>query len=157
MSRKLSTHFSLDEAVVSATALKLHLDNVPPVEVVTTMMQTANYMEAVRKVLKDNPITVFSWYRSPRVNFACGSHANSQHIKGEAVDFACSSFGTILQVCQEIIAHKDIVKFDQMILEHSWVHISFAILSGKPRGQVLSLVTGNRYVSGLTDSRGVPY
>lgn len=153
---KLSAHFSLEEATISGTAIKLGLDNTPGLIELERMKQTAARMEIVRVLLK-GPITVSSFFRSPEVNRAVGSSDRSQHRFGEAVDFNCTSFGTPVEICKKLIAHKHIVKFDQLILEHSWVHISFAIRTGKPRGQVLSLLLKNKYAVGLTNVYGVPY
>jgi hypothetical protein len=75
-------------------------------------------------------------------------------MSGEAVDFISPTYGSPLQVCKQIIGYGDIINFDQLILEHSWVHISFAISSGNPRKQVLSLLQSGGYAQGLTDKHG---
>lgn len=153
----LSDHFTLEEATASETAARDGLDNQPAPEVLEVMYKTAVKMEKVRNLLGDLPIHINSFYRSPAVNEAVGSKPSSQHTKGEAVDFICPTFGTPLDICKILIANKDLIGFDQLILEHTWVHISFAILSGKPRSQVLSLLTGGKYSVGLTDKSGKSY
>lgn len=153
----LSLHFTLEEAIKSDTATRMNLNNMPGGEVAVTMKHTALEMEFIRRILGDNPIKINSWYRSAPVNKAVGSSDRSQHRLGEAVDFKCPAFGTPLDICRAIIAYKHLIPFDQLILEHSWVHISFAILSGKPRGQVISLLASNKYAAGLTNPQGIPY
>lgn len=154
---KLSQHFTLEEAIISANAIKLGLSNNPDAQTMNVMKDTALEMEDVRSILGNYPISISSWYRSPDVNKAAGSASTSQHIKGEAVDFVCPSYGNCVDVCKQLILHKDLIQFDQLILEHTWVHISFAILSGKPRGQVLSLLQNKKYAPGLTNVNGIPY
>jgi zinc D-Ala-D-Ala carboxypeptidase len=154
---RLSTHFTLEEAIRSDTADRLGIPNNPPSSVIITMRQTAMEMEMVRSVIGGQPIAISSWYRSLPLNRALRSSDNSQHVKGEAVDFRSTNFGTPLDICVAIITNKESIPFDQLILEHTWVHVSFAILSGKPRGQVLSLLSNRKYAKGLTNPKGVPY
>ena len=156
MPKMLSPHFSLAEAIHSETAARKGIDNTPREVDIFTMRNTAERMEQVR-ILLGVPITVSSWYRSPEVNAAIGSKSTSQHIKGEAVDFIAPSFGDPVTICKKLIPFIESLRIDQLILEHTWVHISFAISTGKPRGQVLSLITGNHYANGLTNRYGVPY
>lgn len=151
----LSTHFSYKESVESGMAIKLDIDNTPSVPIIATMRKTAECMEHVRSLLGNIPISISSWYRSQDLNIAVGSKDTSQHRTGEAVDFICSMFGSPVDIVKTLSISN--IQFDQLILEHTWVHISFAILSGKPKRQVLSLVTGGHYVPGITNVHGIPY
>ena len=154
----LSEHFTLDEAIASQTADRLGIDNTPTPEIVTAASKTAVKMEKVRVVLGNKSIKVSSWIRMPELNKAVGSRPGSQHEKGEAVDFICPTFGSPLDVCREIIKHKDLINFDQLILEHTWVHISWkSTPNATQRGEVLSLLSDKSYAKGLTDKFGKPY
>jgi hypothetical protein len=155
----LSTNFSLEEATISQTADRLGIDNSKPSpEIVTTASKTAVKMEKVRVVLDSKPINITSWIRALELNRALGSSDSSQHVKGEAVDFICPAFGSPLEVCKKIIEHRLLVNFDQLILEHSWVHISWkSIPNATQRGEVLSLLSNKKYSVGLTDKSGKPY
>lgn len=153
---KLSDHFSIAEAVYSSTAEIKKLDNTPTAFVIQVMKQAAFSLERVRAALGNNPLHINSWYRAAEVNAAVGSKSTSQHIRGEAIDFICPQFGTPLEICKKLIELKDLIRYDQLILEHSWVHISFAITSVNPRGQVLSLLATGSYAAGLTDKQGIP-
>lgn len=153
---RLSPNFTLAEATASSTAERLNLLNTPPTSALLTMQETARYMEVIRAIL-NSPINVSSWYRCPALNKAVGSKDTSQHRLGEAVDFKSPEYGSPLYVCKAIMQHRSVIPFDQLILEHSWVHISFSILNGNPRGQVLSLLSSGHFASGLTDAQGVPY
>lgn len=151
--KQLSPHFTLAEAILSQQGARAGLDNTPPDSVITVMQEAARHMEIVRSILSA-PITVSSWYRSPEVNALVGSKPTSQHRKGEAIDFISPTFGDPLAICRKIIEYKNYINYDQLILEHTWVHISFSITGGKARNQVLSLLQNGGYASGLTDKLG---
>lgn len=153
---KLSDNFSLQEATISNTADRLGIINSPDNVIIELMKLTASGMERVRALLNNKPILVSSWYRSLQLNRVLNSKDTSQHPKGEAVDFICPGFGSPLDICKKIIANKELIRYDQLILEHTWVHISFAISTGKPKGQVLSLLATGGFASGLTDKKGNP-
>lgn len=144
----ISRYFSKEEVIYSDTALRLGIDNSPDELVWKVVEQTAKHLDIVRQLLKQ-PIHVNSWYRCPKLNKAVGSLPTSQHIKGEAVDFICPKFGTPKEICKFIQDNYYTVEFDQLIFEHTWVHISFAVLAQKPRNQVLTLTSGGHYVEGL--------
>lgn len=130
----LSTHFTLEEATYSTTAVRLGIDNSPSDQVLDALYTTAAGMERVREIL-DEAIKVSSWFRCLKLNTAVHSKPTGQHPKGEAVDFTSPSFGTPLAVCKAILANADYIDFDQLIWEGTWVHISF---SDNPRREVLT-------------------
>ena len=156
----LSPHFYASEAYTSAQAERKGLSNIPPFTLVGAIKRTALYMEEVRSILNSQVISVQSWYRSPAVNKLVGGSKDSQHMRGEAVDFVCRGFGTPVEIVKKLIASK--LPYDQLILEHTWVHISFAISTGSPRREVLTLVPARRkgdkptYAAGITDKEGKP-
>lgn len=144
---KLSAHFSLKEAIESSKAKSLGLDNIPDSVSLETMKFTALRMEAVRQLLGNEPIKINSWFRGPEVNKAVGGVSNSQHAKGEAVDFTAPFFGTPLEVCQLLEKHKDVLQYDQLIYEQTWVHISF--VKSNPRGNELTFLGKGKYKLGI--------
>lgn len=105
-------------------------------------------MEAVRRLLGDQVITVSSGYRSPALNRAVGGARRSAHLTGHAVDFNCYGFGAPRAVCRAV-AGSDLA-FDQLIEEGTWVHISF---DPRLRRQVLTKRAGGGYALGL-DNKG---
>ena len=152
----LTEHFTFEEVTHSETAARRGIDNTLPTELVETVKKTAVKMEKVRALL-GKPISVTSWYRSLPLNRALLSADTSQHPKGEAVDFICPTFGSPLEVCKFLLENRDLIRWDQLILEHTWVHISWnSIPSGEQRGQVLSLLETGKYALGLTDKKGNP-
>ena len=147
-----SQHFAWAEAEVTNHR---EFDNTVPTTLFPVIRNTAEGMERVRAILDSTPILVTSWYRSPKVNIAVGSsNLTSQHPKGEAVDFIAPRFGSPKTVCEQLVDQVQFVNFDQLILEHTWIHISFTTPNVRPRKQVLSLLTNRRYALGLTDKHG---
>jgi putative chitinase len=136
----LSRYFTLSELTFSSTATRLGIDNTPTSDIVANLTDTAQHMDIVRTLL-GKPIHVDSGYRSPVLNSAVKGASNSAHLTGHAVDFVCPDFGTPLQICAAIVQAG--IKFDQLIQEGTWVHISFA---PEMRQQVLTA----KYVNGRT-------
>jgi hypothetical protein len=154
----LSDHFSLEEFFSSNKALALGINNTTDnPTILAALCRTATKLEKVRVLLGNLPIHIDSGYRCPELNIAVGSHPSSQHLKGEAVDFICQEYGSALQIARTIVANKDLVRYDQLILEHTWVHISFSSPTVVARGEVLSLLNGGKYAVGLTNLDGVAY
>jgi hypothetical protein len=152
---QVTEHFTYEELISSQKAAQLGIDNShPSPEILSAASHTAICMETVRTILGDVPIHVDSWIRCPLLNTAVGSHPTSQHIKGEAVDFIAPIFGTPLDIAKRLIAEAVTVRFDQLIMEGTWVHISFCSPTSVPRNEVLSLLNGGKYAFGLTDKEG---
>jgi hypothetical protein len=120
---QLSAHFSLEEMTRSETAVRKGLNNSCPAALVSTLKRTAERMEAVRNVLGDVPLRVFSGYRSPEVNRAVGGAKVSAHTLAFAVDFIKP--GQSIAETIDRLRNSPLI-FDQLIDEFgAWVHISF--------------------------------
>ncbi len=147
---KISEHFTLRELTHSDVANRHGIDNSPTPEVTTALTQVAeNILEPVR-VQFGIPFSPTSGYRSISLNRLIGSNDNSQHIKGEAVDFQIPGQDNF-DIANWIYQNLD---FDQVILEcytpgdpqSGWVHCSFA--GSGNRREVLTY-TGHEYLHGL--------
>lgn len=153
----LSEHFTLWGAYKSQTASRLEIDNSPSSEIIPQLIRSAHILERIR-ALVGHPISPSSWYRNAALNHAIGGSKNSQHTQGTAVDFDCDRYGTPLDICRLILKVPELIRFEQLILEHSWVHISVPNdPTAIPKKQVLSLLRGGKYASGLTNINGVSY
>lgn len=142
----LSPHFSLEELVISQTASRMRLDNTPSPEVLELMRTVlAPGLEEVRTLL-GSPMHIDSGFRSAAVNRAVGGVSDSAHVLGYAADFICPVAGYPIDLCA-LIAHSPI-KFDQLIEEGTWVHISF---DPRLRGQVLTKNPNGGYRVGLPE------
>lgn len=121
---KLSPNFTLEELTHSETAVRRGIKNEVNPVIQNNLTIVAANMEAVRELLDSNPIIISSGFRNMEVNRIIGGSTKSAHMLGWAVDFICPRFGTPKQIVDKL---KDSdIKFDQVIEEGTWVHISFA-------------------------------
>jgi len=146
---KLSEHFSLEEMVKSQTATRKGIPNTPSEAHTEAMRKVCeNILEPVRTHYSI-PFTPSSGYRSAELCLAIGSSVNSQHAKGEAVDFEVPSIPNF-EVAGWVVANLD---FDQLILEHytggntGWIHCSYK--DADNRKEVLTFDRKNGYRKGL--------
>lgn len=129
-------HFTLREFIVSTTATRLGIDNLPSFEIVDNLNRLADYLDGIREKI-GIPILVNSGYRSPILNKAVGGVVNSQHQKGLAADIVCTDMTKLETVLRETGG------FDQLIKEHRkgsksfWFHVSVPTKFGKPRNQII--------------------
>jgi zinc D-Ala-D-Ala carboxypeptidase len=142
----LSPSFTLAEFVVSQEAARRDIDNTPPQWVVDNLARVVKTLDEIRVVLGNSPIHITSGYRTAALNKAVGGSPNSAHMQGLAADFISPRFGSPFDVCQAIIRHN--VEFDQLIYEHTWVHLGLSPEHKTPRGQILTYRRGV-YVSGI--------
>lgn len=148
----LSENFDWVETTVTQHR---NIDNNIPLHLIGNVKATAAKMEVVRKVLRNSPILITSWYRSPKLNAAIGGAKYSDHMKGNAVDFYCPKFGSPVLICKELVKYKKDLEFKQLIYEHTWVHISWdTIPHTLPKLEVLTLLNDGNYAAGITDKFG---
>ena len=137
----LSPHFTLAE--LTATT-HVEIDNTPPSAIVANLAITAAGLEQVREILGNLPLTISSGYRSRALNAAVGGVSDSAHLTGWAADFVCPAFGDPLAICRRLASSP--LKFDQLIEEGTWVHVSFAPTM---RHQLLTRDGPGRYIDGV--------
>jgi len=128
---QISDHFTLSELTKSSTAERLGIANEPgSMEVENLIMVCDQILEPVRNHY-GIPFAPNSGFRGLELNRAIGSSGNSQHVKGEAVDFEVPGISNkevalwVMENCE----------FDQLILEFykedipdsGWVHCSYTI------------------------------
>lgn len=142
----LSPHFTLKEMTKSATATRLGIPNIPDSFQFKNLKRVAQeILEPVREHYK-TPFSPTSGFRCPKLNKAIGGAANSQHTRGEAVDFEVP--GIANQDLAEWILRN--MGFDQLILEYydpdipdsGWVHVS--VVPWDNRGEAL-IFDGRNY------------
>ena len=147
---KLSPHFTLTEMCKWQLAARRHIANQPDSAAIAAMRHLcAAILEPVRSHF-NVPIIPSGGYRSFALNRALGGAADSQHCKGEAVDFEIAG-----------VPHAEIavwlareLHFDQLIVEYpqadcvsaGWLHVSYA--QGRNRRQTLTK-TRNGYSLGF--------
>ncbi len=122
---RLTEHWTLEELCRSNTADEFHIDNTPSVEAAVCLRVLAEEVLEPARQLIGRPMIPSSGYRCPTLN----SHPkirgkeNSQHLRGEALDFVCNDMDEAFKT----IAESEI-PYDQVIREtvgtHDWIHIS---------------------------------
>ena len=148
--RQLTPSFRLAEFLRSETAVRRGLDNTPPAPALANICNIlAPGMQRVRDLL-ETPVHITSGYRSPDVNRAVGGSTASQHTLGLAADFVAPNFGSPRAISRYLADQAAILRFDQLIFEGTWVHLSFT--PGQPRSQVL---TAHFAQGGVTYSPGI--
>jgi hypothetical protein len=137
----LSPHFTLEEFVASQTASRNNIPNVPGPDIVVNLTATAQALEKVRALL-GKPIIISSGYRSPELNKAVKGAIDSAHIYGLAVDFIAPQYGTPIDICR--LLQTSTLVFDQLIFEHTWVHLGLPKNGAPNRRQLLTAHFGGR-------------
>ena len=129
MSDRISEHVSLKEGIKSHTATRLNINNVPSdLDLINMKTIAEKVFEPLREFV-GGPISINSFYRSPKLNSAIGGSTSSQHCKGCALDID-DTYGhkTNAEMFEYIKCNLD---YDQMIWEFGdldnpdWVHISY--------------------------------
>ena len=131
----MKLNFSFSELLYSNTAEQYRIKNIPDLEEADNLLELIVYcLQPIRDKL-GKPMIISSGYRCEELNNKIGGVKNSQHTKGQAVDFKVKGM-TVKEVINFIVDND--FEFDQLINEHDmWVHISYA--KGKNRKQVLKI------------------
>ena len=131
----MKLNFSFSELLYSNTAEQYRIKNIPDIEEADNLLELIVYcLQPIRNKL-GKPMIITSGYRCEELNNKIGGVKNSQHTKGQAVDFKVKGM-TAKEVINFIVDNG--FEFDQLINEHDmWVHISYT--KGKNRKQVLKL------------------
>lgn len=148
---KISTHLDLSELIVSDSAKRNGISNMP------TDAHLANLRVLAEKVFEPirehfaTPIYISSGYRSEALNKAIGGSKTSQHCKGQAIDLDMD--GANSGVTNNDIFHwaKQNLKFTQLIAEFpdtngnlGWVHIGYDAQNLK--NEIIIAVGKNKYI-----------
>lgn len=135
----ISNNITYREATRSNTAIKRGIDNTPNEVQLACMKKVAEKcFEPVREWY-NNPISINSFFRSPKLNKAIGGSYTSQHCQGEAIDMDADEDNH--KLFDWLIEN---VEFDQIIWEYGtdenpdWIHISYE--SSRPnRNEILKV------------------
>lgn len=123
---QLTRHFMLSEFTKSSTAKNLGIPNVPDLEQVSNLQFLCReILEPLREWMNE-PITISSGFRCPKLNKAVGGATNSQHLAGEAADIHLPNIETGRKYLEFILEN---CRFHQVIWEHDtsgtyWIHVA---------------------------------
>jgi hypothetical protein len=143
----LSKYATLEECSKSVTASRLGIDNNPPVEVRDNLREVCSKVFDLCREFVGGPLAITSGYRSHKLNKAVGGSKTSEHMKGQALDIDCDTFGgkTNAELFHFI---KDNLEFNQLIWEFGtdknpeWIHVSYSRLHNKKQILKASKVNG---------------
>ena len=130
----LSEHFSLDEFVISATAMAMGYINSPgSSELANLRFLCREVLEPARRVIGE-PIHITSGYRCLALNRAVGGVAQSYHVRGLAADIHIESAAHASRLADALNAQP---YCDLILVEHahgaSWLHVQARKLSPRHR------------------------
>jgi uncharacterized protein YcbK (DUF882 family) len=120
---RISEHISFEEGILSPTAIRNGIDNMPNDQELNNMKLVAEHcFEPLRKMW-GKPIKVNSFFRSQKLNQLVGGSSSSQHTKGQAIDITTGS----KEQNKKLFELAKTLEFDQLINEYdfSWLHISY--------------------------------
>ena len=129
-------YFTFKELLHSEVALRNNIVNLPPRNKVVQVYYNLtilvdNLLDPIRERFA-TPMIITSGYRCERLNKLVGGVYNSQHMKGEAVDFWFPSFShkEMIEAFFEIAEEFD---FDQLIYykKKGIIHISYSIKNNR--------------------------
>tara|TARA_B100000378_G_C17952848_1_gene380733 strand:+ start:215 stop:772 length:558 start_codon:yes stop_codon:yes gene_type:complete len=146
---KLSKSFELRELLISETAVRKRISNLPDASQLLSMARLCRYVLQPVRDHFEKPVVVTSGLRVPKLNRAVGGSRTSQHCYGEAADFTVVGESN-LAVCKWIAAN---CPFDQLIYEfgeHGWIHCSYRP-SGRQecRSATKSSLGRTKYIKGF--------
>ena len=126
---KISKHITYKEAIKSATALRLGIENTPnDYELQNMELIAEKVFEPLRRAV-NGPIKINSFFRCEELNKAIGGSNRSQHCQGRAIDID-DVYGYVSNSYMYYYI-KDNLDFDQLIWEFGtdtnpdWVHVSY--------------------------------
>jgi hypothetical protein len=145
---KLSANFTLEEFLVSQTAVRHGIDMTPTDQVLSNLQRlVTNCLQPLRDHVGVG-IYITSGYRPPDLNSLINGSKTSAHMRGDAADFIVSG-QTPFETCQTIIELG--LPFDQVIQEFSvWVHWGLADTLREQRLTAYKdAANKTRYVNGI--------
>jgi hypothetical protein len=145
INQKLSPHFTLLEFTYGGTQMPQESKRFFTEAILNDKLDELKYlaeqMENVRELLGGKPIKVHCALRPYEWEIYRKRNGKSQHITGNAVDFSCPSYGSVLEIARFLSKNKEKLKYDQLIYEHSWIHISFVKDKARKNDLTLNLKT----------------
>lgn len=146
MKINLTPHFTVSEATYSEYAIENDIDNTIPAEYYSNAINLCRYvLEPIRQHF-GQPVIINSLYRCKKVNDGVGGSKNSDHLYAKAADIMMKKI-SLIDLAEYI---QNNLLFKQLILEPTWIHISFDKEDNKK--EVLTNQDG-KYLKGLIQEK----
>lgn len=150
----LGRFFTLAELTASAAAVRLGVDNTPPLEAQENLRRLVFYVLDPLQASLGRKVRVTSGFRTPAVNEAVRGSATSQHLSGEAADIMVSGLSAV-ELATAIIRLR--LPFDQLIWyapeRGGHVHVSLTVRRPN-KGETLHAPPGDGYVRWTSPGSG---
>jgi hypothetical protein len=131
----MALSFNYGEFVSSKISAAYGIQNTPSISEVNNGKELYNnIIDPIRN--KFGEVEITSGYRNLKLNTLIGGAKNSQHMLGQAVDIKVPDVSRY-DVANWIIHN---LEYDQLIMEPSWIHISYSIENN--RKETLQYVDG---------------
>lgn len=124
-------YFTFDKLLRSQVALDNNIENLPPWHerarvYCSLLVLVDNLLDPIRENFAV-PMIITSGYRCEKVNKLVGGESNSQHRKGEAVDFYFEAFSK-KEMAAAFFEIAEKFDFDQLIYykKKGFIHISYS-------------------------------
>ena len=119
----LSPHFSFQELTrTSVTVYKL-LNPLLAKKYINNLTLLANYLLEPARAIIQMPLIITSGYRCQALNKEIRGSETSQHLNGTAADFIVKDKDILEDIFIEL-KETPLLRYGQLILEKSWIHIS---------------------------------
>ena len=132
---KLSEHFVLGEMTRSNSHPEVY--NIPTHEAIANLKRVCEWLEVLRERYNEKygvgeePIRIYSGYRSPQLNKKIGGVPTSNHLTGCAVDIRVADMEQLIRYATILLDYADESKqdFDELLIERNrygaiWLHFA---------------------------------
>lgn len=116
------SNFLFHEFILSGTAEKLGLKNIPDWESIANLESLVFHVLQPLRDFINVPIYINSGFRCPALNAALKGAKNSQHLRGQAADI--TTYKTDLDDAMFSFIQKRL-PFDQVIRYDNFIHVSY--------------------------------
>ena len=139
---KLSEHFVLGEMTRSNSHPEVY--NIPTHEAIANLKRVCEWLEVLRERYNEKygvgeePIRIYSGYRSPQLNKKIGGVPTSNHLTGCAVDIRVADMEQLIRYATILLDYADESKqdFDELLIERNrygaiWLHFAVRPFSNR--------------------------
>lgn len=124
----IKSNFLFHEFILSGTAEKLGLKNIPDWESIANLESLVFHVLQPLRDFINVPIYINSGFRCPALNAALKGAKNSQYLRGQAADI--TTYKSDLDDALFSFIQKSL-SFDQVIRYDNFIHVSFVVTDNR--------------------------